>query len=97
MTQTAARILDEIERLSDAERQELWRAIVERVPMSALSVVRCGGWTLELLKRFARRWSLVFRVRTTTPTLFSSPSRSAGVVAGPNGKSSASAIDPKFE
>jgi len=34
MTQTVAHILDEIERLSDAERQELRRAIVERVPMS---------------------------------------------------------------
>ena len=34
MTQAVARILDEFEHLSDAERRELRRAIVERVPMS---------------------------------------------------------------
>ncbi len=34
MTQTVANILEEIERLSDTERRELRRAIVERVPMS---------------------------------------------------------------
>ena len=34
MTQAVAQILDEVQRLSEAERQELRRAIVERVPMS---------------------------------------------------------------
>ena len=34
MTHAVAHILDEVQRLSDAERQELRRAIVERVPMS---------------------------------------------------------------
>jgi hypothetical protein len=34
MTQAVAHILDEVRRLSDAERQELRRAIVESVPMS---------------------------------------------------------------
>jgi hypothetical protein len=34
MTQAVTRILDEVQRLTDAERQELRRAIVERVPMS---------------------------------------------------------------
>jgi hypothetical protein len=33
MTQAVAHILDEFENLSDAERRELRRAIVERVPM----------------------------------------------------------------
>ena len=34
MTQAVARILDEVEHLSEPERKELRRAIVERVPMS---------------------------------------------------------------
>ena len=34
MTQAVAHILGEFERLSEAERRELRRAIVERVPMS---------------------------------------------------------------
>ena len=34
MTQAVAQILGEVERLSDTERTELRRAIVERVPMS---------------------------------------------------------------
>jgi len=34
MTQAVAHILGEVERLSDNERRELRRAIVERVPMS---------------------------------------------------------------
>ena len=34
MTQVVARILGEVEHLSDTERRELRRAIVERVPMS---------------------------------------------------------------
>jgi hypothetical protein len=34
MTQAVAQILDEFERLSETERQQLRRAIVERVPMS---------------------------------------------------------------
>ena len=34
MTQAVAHILGEVERLSEAERRELRRAIVERVPMS---------------------------------------------------------------
>jgi hypothetical protein len=34
MTQSVARILGEVERLSEPERRELRRAIVERVPMS---------------------------------------------------------------
>lgn len=35
MTQAVAHILDEFEHLSEVERRELRRAIVERVPMSA--------------------------------------------------------------
>jgi hypothetical protein len=34
MTQAVARILGQVERLSEPERRELRRAIVERVPMS---------------------------------------------------------------
>jgi hypothetical protein len=34
MTQAVAHILEEIEQLSDIERRELRRAIVEQVPMS---------------------------------------------------------------
>jgi hypothetical protein len=34
MTQAVARILGEVERLSEPERRELRRALVERVPMS---------------------------------------------------------------
>ena len=34
MTEAVAHILGEVERLSDPERRELRRAIVERVPMS---------------------------------------------------------------
>ena len=34
MTQAVAQILGEVENLSDTERQQLRRAIVERVPMS---------------------------------------------------------------
>jgi hypothetical protein len=34
MTQAVAQILDEFERLSEVERLELRRAIVERVPLS---------------------------------------------------------------
>jgi hypothetical protein len=34
MTQAVAQILGEVEQLSEKERQELRRAIVERVPMS---------------------------------------------------------------
>jgi len=34
MTQAVARILGEVERLSEPERRELRRAIVQRVPMS---------------------------------------------------------------
>jgi len=34
MTQAVAHILDEFERLSEAERRELRHAIVERVPIS---------------------------------------------------------------
>lgn len=34
MTQAVARILDEVEHLSETERRELRLAIVERVPMS---------------------------------------------------------------
>lgn len=34
MTQTVARILDEVQQLSAAERAELRRAILERTPMS---------------------------------------------------------------
>ncbi len=35
MTQAVTHILSEFEHLSDAERRELRRAIVERVPMSS--------------------------------------------------------------
>ena len=35
MTQAVANLLSEFEKLSDTERRELRRAIVERVPMSA--------------------------------------------------------------
>ena len=35
MTQAVAHILSEIEQLSDTERREVRRAVVERVPMSA--------------------------------------------------------------
>jgi hypothetical protein len=34
MKEAVAHILENVQRLSDAERQELRRAIVERVPMS---------------------------------------------------------------
>ena len=34
MTQAVARILDEVAQLTDTERRELRRAIVERVPMT---------------------------------------------------------------
>ena len=34
MTQAVAHILSEIEQLSDTERREVRRAVVERVPMS---------------------------------------------------------------
>ncbi len=34
MTQAVAHILGEVEQLSDSERRELRRAIIERVPMS---------------------------------------------------------------
>ena len=34
MTQAVARILGEVDRLSESERRDLRRAIVERVPMS---------------------------------------------------------------
>ena len=34
MTQAVARILSELEQLSESERRDLRRAIVERVPMS---------------------------------------------------------------
>ncbi len=34
MTQVVAHILDEIAQLSDTERRELRRAIIERVPMT---------------------------------------------------------------
>jgi len=34
MTQAVARILSELEQLSEGERRDLRRAIVERVPMS---------------------------------------------------------------
>jgi len=34
MTQAVAHILDEVAQLSDTERRELRRAIVERVPMT---------------------------------------------------------------
>lgn len=35
MTQAVAHILDEIEQLSEQERRDVRRAVVERVPMSA--------------------------------------------------------------